>query len=81
MPGGSKRRKVAIPVRDYPDMNFLGLIIGPRGETQRALELETGARIMLFVLSICPAFSNFFPAAEVAVLANQETTMRMRRCM
>jgi len=36
-----------VPVADHPDMNFLGLLIGPRGATQKSLEQQSGARILL----------------------------------
>lgn len=41
------KKKVYIPVREHPDVNFLGLIIGPRGRTQKELEARTGARILV----------------------------------
>ncbi|XP_058205867.1 splicing factor-like protein 1 [Rhododendron vialii] len=40
-------KKLYIPVKEYPTYNFIGLIIGPRGNTQKKLEKETGARILL----------------------------------
>ena len=45
--GAVIKRKVYIPVDKYPDVNFLGLIIGPRGRTQKELESRTGARILV----------------------------------
>lgn len=44
---GSKRKKIPIPVSSHPDINFLGLIIGPRGATQKELESKSGARILI----------------------------------
>lgn len=41
------KKKVYIPNREYPDVNFLGLLIGPRGRTQKELESRTGARILI----------------------------------
>jgi splicing factor 1 len=38
---------VYIPVKEYPDYNFIGLIIGPRGITQKTMEKETGAKIAI----------------------------------
>jgi hypothetical protein len=32
--------KVVIPQEDHPDVNFVGLIIGPRGSTLKMLEKE-----------------------------------------
>jgi len=40
-------RRVYIPQKDYPDYNFIGLIIGPRGTTQKQMEKETGCRIVI----------------------------------
>jgi len=42
-----KTMKIYIPVKKYPDYNFIGLIIGPRGMTQKQLEKESGARILI----------------------------------
>ncbi|GMM37152.1 mRNA splicing protein [Saccharomycopsis crataegensis] len=39
--------KVFIPVKEYPDINFIGLLIGPRGNTLRRLEEESGAKIAI----------------------------------
>jgi len=38
-------RRLFIPWRDYPNYNFIGLIIGPRGNTQKKLEKETNCKI------------------------------------
>ncbi|KAJ6840713.1 branchpoint-bridging protein-like [Iris pallida] len=40
-------KKLYIPSKEYPEYNFIGLIIGPRGNTQKRMEKETGARICL----------------------------------
>jgi len=42
-----KSKKIYIPVKEYPDYNFIGLIIGPRGITQKQMEQETGAKIAI----------------------------------
>ncbi|CAF2110174.1 unnamed protein product [Rotaria magnacalcarata] len=39
--------KVMIPQEDHPDINFVGLIIGPRGNTLKTLEKETNAKIII----------------------------------
>lgn len=31
----------------FPDYNFIGLIIGPRGNTQKRMEKETGCKIAI----------------------------------
>lgn len=40
-------KKLYVPTREYPGYNFIGLIIGPRGNTQKRMERETGAKIAL----------------------------------
>lgn len=40
-------RKLPIPVQEYPDYNFIGLIIGPRGNTQKRLEQQTNTHISI----------------------------------
>jgi len=42
-----KMRKIFVPVDKYPDYNFIGLIIGPRGNTQKRMEKETGCKISI----------------------------------
>ena len=42
--------KVMIPQDHHPDINFMGLIIGPRGNTLKALEKETGAKVSVLLL-------------------------------
>ncbi|KAF6020047.1 SF1 [Bugula neritina] len=39
--------KVFIPQDDHPEINFVGLLIGPRGNTLKTLEKETGAKIII----------------------------------
>ncbi|RNA43088.1 held out wings isoform X3 [Brachionus plicatilis] len=39
--------KLYVPVKDYPDFNFVGRILGPRGMTSKQLEQETGCKIMV----------------------------------
>ncbi|KAJ7259609.1 hypothetical protein O6H91_Y409000 [Diphasiastrum complanatum] len=40
-------KKLFIPTKDYPGYNFIGLIIGPRGNTQKRMERETGTKIVI----------------------------------
>ncbi|KAL3652321.1 hypothetical protein CASFOL_002002 [Castilleja foliolosa] len=40
-------KKLYIPLKEYPGYNFIGLIIGPRGNTQKRMERETGAKIVI----------------------------------
>lgn len=40
-------RKIYIPYKEYPNYNFIGLIIGPRGNTQKRMEKETNSRIAI----------------------------------
>eukprot|EP00939_MAST-03C_sp_MAST-3C-sp1_P002113 g2113.t1 len=41
------RRKLYIPIKEYPNYNFIGLILGPRGRTQKKMEQETGCKIAI----------------------------------
>ena len=42
-----KRRKIMIPQSDHPGYNFFGLIIGPRGNTQKRMQRETNTKIAI----------------------------------
>eukprot|EP00008_Paramoeba_atlantica_P013148 CAMPEP_0201477118 /NCGR_PEP_ID=MMETSP0151_2-20130828/2218_1 /ASSEMBLY_ACC=CAM_ASM_000257 /TAXON_ID=200890 /ORGANISM="Paramoeba atlantica, Strain 621/1 / CCAP 1560/9" /LENGTH=395 /DNA_ID=CAMNT_0047857739 /DNA_START=1277 /DNA_END=2460 /DNA_ORIENTATION=+ len=42
-----KSKKIYIPIKEYPEYNFMGLIIGPRGMTQKQMERETGTKISI----------------------------------
>ncbi|XP_038047376.1 protein quaking-A-like isoform X3 [Patiria miniata] len=39
--------KLFVPVKTYPDFNFVGRILGPRGMYAKQLEKETGCKIMI----------------------------------
>ena len=43
----SRQEKVFVPVKDFPEYNFVGRILGPRGMTAKQLEQETGCKIMV----------------------------------
>ncbi|XP_076923282.1 uncharacterized protein LOC143585361 [Bidens hawaiensis] len=43
-----KEDKVVIPLKEYPGHNFIGLIFGHAGDTQKRLEKETGAKIRVY---------------------------------
>ncbi|EGZ23888.1 hypothetical protein PHYSODRAFT_483336 [Phytophthora sojae] len=40
-------RKIYIPIKEFPSYNFIGLIIGPRGNTQKRMERETNCKIAI----------------------------------
>ena len=40
-------KKIYVPIKKHPEYNFIGLIIGPRGNTQKKMERETGAKIAI----------------------------------
>ena len=42
-----RTKKVRIPIEEHPQYNFIGLIIGPRGKTQKELESKTGCKIAI----------------------------------
>merc|ERR1712176_438326 len=39
--------KIFVPVDKYPEYNFVGRILGPRGLTAKQLEQDTGCKIMV----------------------------------
>eukprot|EP01080_Neovahlkampfia_damariscottae_P003102 gene3102-5272_t len=39
--------KIFLPVDEYPDVNFIGLLIGPRGKTQMELEKKTNTKMRI----------------------------------
>ena len=41
-----KEKKIYLP-EDDPDVNYIGIIIGPRGSTQKILENKSGCRISI----------------------------------
>lgn len=41
------QEKLYVPVKEYPDYNFVGRILGPRGLTAKQLEALTGCKIMV----------------------------------
>ncbi|ROW11790.1 hypothetical protein VPNG_04951 [Cytospora leucostoma] len=41
------REKVFIPVKDFPTLNFIGQILGPRGQSLRQMNAESGANIVI----------------------------------
>lgn len=46
-PSISLSEKVYVPIKEFPDFNFVGRILGPRGMTTKQLEQETGCKIMV----------------------------------
>jgi hypothetical protein len=42
-----RTKKIRIPIDKHPNYNFIGLIIGPRGKTQKELESKTGCKIAI----------------------------------
>ncbi len=42
--------KVWIPVDEYPAINFVGLLIGPRGNTLKALERDVSCVVLCAVI-------------------------------
>lgn len=39
--------RVPIPQEEHPEINFVGLLIGPRGNTLKGLEKDSGAKIII----------------------------------
>jgi hypothetical protein len=50
LPDGEKStmiEKVFLPCKKYPEVNFVGRIIGPRGQTAKQIENATGCKVMI----------------------------------
>ncbi|ORZ38729.1 hypothetical protein BCR44DRAFT_48185 [Catenaria anguillulae PL171] len=41
------QEKIYIPVREFPSINFIGLLLGPRGSTLKQMEADSGAKIAI----------------------------------
>ncbi|CEF64696.1 Protein quaking [Strongyloides ratti] len=41
------QEKIFVPVKEYPEYNFVGRILGPRGMTAKQLEHETNCKILV----------------------------------
>lgn len=41
------RNKIMVPVKEHPEFNFMGVLIGPRGSSLKAMEQRTGAKILI----------------------------------
>lgn len=41
------RNKLFVPVKEYPEFNFMGVLIGPKGSSLKAMEQRTGAKIVI----------------------------------
>jgi splicing factor 1 len=41
------QEKVYIPSKEFPDINFIGQLIGPRGNTLKGMEADSGAKISI----------------------------------
>lgn len=39
--------KVYLPIKEFPEIKFFGLLVGPRGNTLKKMERESGARISI----------------------------------
>lgn len=44
---GRTSEKLYIPTGEHPDINFVGLLLGPRGNTLRQLQEESGAKLAI----------------------------------
>lgn len=42
---GKVQEKIYIPAQDFPEINFVGHLLGPRGHTLKQMERESGAKI------------------------------------
>lgn len=68
----SYTRKIFIPVQEYPDYKFIGLILGPRGSTHKEMEKETGAKIAIRGRGSRPEGRRSFPSGDSGSDENDE---------
>ncbi len=41
------QEKIYLPLKEFPEINFFGLLVGPRGNTLKGMERESGAKISI----------------------------------
>ncbi|KAI3325774.1 eukaryotic type KH-domain (KH-domain type I) [Xylariaceae sp. AK1471] len=46
-PGVMIKEKVYIPVKEFPEMNFIGQLLGPRGRSLANMNMQSGANIVI----------------------------------
>lgn len=44
---GRPSEKIYIPVKEFPEIKWIGLILGPRGNSLKNMERESGAKIVI----------------------------------
>lgn len=44
---GRPSEKVYIPIKEFPEIKFFGLLVGPRGNSLKKMEAESGAKISI----------------------------------
>ena len=44
---GRPSEKIYIPAKEFPEIKWIGLILGPRGNSLKQMERETGAKIVI----------------------------------
>eukprot|EP00968_Pinguiococcus_pyrenoidosus_P024883 scaffold5143_cov231-Pinguiococcus_pyrenoidosus.AAC.2 len=45
--GEQTEKKIYVPLKDFPDINYRGILIGPKGKHQKDLEERTGASVLV----------------------------------
>ncbi|KAL7009461.1 hypothetical protein EMMF5_001092 [Cystobasidiomycetes sp. EMM_F5] len=45
--GGRPSEKIYLPVKEFPEIKWIGLVLGPRGNSLKQMERETGAKIVI----------------------------------
>eukprot|EP00871_Galdieria_phlegrea_P003104 jgi/Galph1/3795/GphlegSOOS_G2508.1 len=80
--------KMYLPVNDYPNVNFIGLILGPRGNTHKRLEKDFNCRIAIRGKGSVKDGRNRVPAPDdnddLHVVVTSEGTdakERVRKCL
>ncbi|GAB5353382.1 hypothetical protein AAMO2058_000031900 [Amorphochlora amoebiformis] len=77
MHGEKRKKKIEIPVQDHPDINFLGLLIGPQGKTIKELSEKSGAKFMIRGRGSSKDGNDEDPDAPLYVLIISDTDEQM----
>lgn len=74
--------KLYIPAKEYPDINFVGLLLGPRGNTLRQLQENSGAKLAIRGKgSVKDGKLSNSQEDELHVVISAETTARIQKAI
>ncbi|XP_074379378.1 uncharacterized protein LOC141720703 [Apium graveolens] len=74
-------KELYVPVKEYPTYNFFGLIIGPKGNTQKRMEMKTGAKIRLRSKGSLKTANKYDADLRVYIEASSQKSLDAAVCM